>query len=310
MLETNRSASERRADFKTALSTSRLLRFPGAFNGLVARLVAEAGFEGTYLSGAALSASLALPDLGLTTLSEVTQRTAEIARACDLPVLVDADTGFGEPLNAARTVQLLEDAGAAGCHIEDQVNPKRCGHLDGKQVVSRAEMVTRIAAASAARRDTNFVLCARTDARAIEGLGGAIERAKAYVDAGADLIFPEALTGPAEFETFAAAVRAPILANMTEFGKSELSDASTLEAAGVRVVIYPVTTLRLAMGAVERGLRELASAGTQVSLIGEMQTRARLYEVLDYDAYGAFDAEVYRRSRGETSEPEEGSSSE
>lgn len=310
MLESTHSASERRADFKNALGTSQLLRLPGAFNGLVARLIAEAGFEGTYLSGAALSASLALPDLGLTTLSEVAQRAAEITRACDLPVLVDADTGFGEPLNAARTMQLLEDAGASGCHLEDQVNPKRCGHLDGKQVVSRSEMVRRIAAACAARRDANFVLCARTDARAIEGIDGAIERAKAYVDAGADLIFPEALTGPSEFAAFAEAVPAPILANMTEFGKSELCDTATLRDCGVRVVIYPVTTLRLAMGAVERGLRELATAGTQAALIGEMQTRARLYEVLDYDAYGAFDSEVYRRSLSEVPRFEEGSNDE
>jgi methylisocitrate lyase len=185
---------------------------------------------------------------------------------------------FGEPMSVARTIQSLEDAGLAGCHLEDQVNPKRCGHLDGRSVVPVDEMVRRLRAAVAARRDENFVICARTDARALEGLDGTIARARAY--AGADMIFPEALADATEFEAVRAAVDVPILANMTEFGKSELLTAGTLESIGVNVVIYPVTLLRLAMGAAEDSLRRLLADGTKAALVERMQTRARLYEGL------------------------------
>ena len=253
------SAADKRATFRSGLNSGLLQRFPGAFSPLVAKLVAEIGFEGVYVSGAVLSADLGLPDIGLTTLTEVAARGAQIAAVTDLPTLIDADTGFGEPMNAARTVTLLEDAGLAGCHLEDQVNPKRCGHLDGKAVVPAAEMVKRLRAAVTARRDPNFVVCARTDAAGIEGLDAAIERARAYADAGADLIFTEALSGPADFEKFRAAVDIPLLANMTEFGKSELLTVSQLADIGYNVVIYPVSTLRLAMFAVENGLREIES---------------------------------------------------
>jgi methylisocitrate lyase len=270
-----------------------LLRFPGAFSPLVASLVQELGFDGVYVSGAALSADLALPDIGLTTLSEVAARAIQIAGAIDLPVIVDADTGFGEPLNVARTVRTLENAGLTGCHIEDQVNPKRCGHLDHKTVVGRDEMVRRIRAAVAARRDPAFLVCARTDARAVEGLEAAIERARAYVDAGAGMIFPEALIEESEFEAFRAAIDVPLLANMTEFGKSPLLDVESLSSLGFNVVIYPVTALRLAMGAVEDGLRTILAKGTQASLIDRMQTRVRLYELLNYADYRAFDSELY-----------------
>jgi methylisocitrate lyase len=246
-----------------------------------------------YVSGAVISADLGLPDIGLTTLTEVASRAHAIAQVTNLPALVDADTGFGEPMNVARTVQHLEDLGLAGCHIEDQVNPKRCGHLDGKSVVGVEEMCRRVASAVGARRDSNFVICARTDARALEGLVGAIERAKAYVDAGADLIFAEALESEQEFERFKAEVPAPLLANMTEFGKSPLLDRRTLEALGVNVVIYPVTLLRLAMGAAESGLRQLRDEGTQAGLVPGMQTRARLYELLDYAGYAAFDTAIF-----------------
>jgi len=206
---------------------------------------------------------------------------------------VDADTGFGEPMSAARTITVLEDAGLAGCHLEDQVNPKRCGHLDGKAVVPTTEMITRLRAAVAARRDPNFVICARTDAAGIEGIDAAVDRAKAYADAGADLIFTEALSTPREFERFRAAVDAPLLANMTEFGKSELVSAQQLADIGYNMVIYPVTTLRLALHAVEVGLREIQSAGTQAGLLDQMQHRSRLYELLRYAEYNQFDSDIF-----------------
>jgi methylisocitrate lyase len=287
------SAADKRAALRTGLNSGRLQRFPGAFSPLVARLVAEIGFEGVYVSGAVLSADLGLPDIGLTTLTEVTARGAQIAAVTDLPTLIDADTGFGEPMSAARTVTLLEDAGLAGCHFEDQVNPKRCGHLDGTAVVPVGEMVKRLRAAVAARRDPNFVICARTDAAGLEGVGAAIGRARAYADAGADLIFTEALTGPADFEKFRAAVDVPLLANMTEFGKSDLLTVSQLTDIGYNVVIYPVTTLRLAMLTVEDGLREIDAKGTQSGLLDQMQHRSRLYELLRYADYSQFDDEIF-----------------
>jgi methylisocitrate lyase len=290
LLGATASAGEKRVAFRAGLESGRLQRFPGAFSPLVAKLVAEIGFEGVYVSGAALSADLGLPDIELTTLTEVTVRGGQIAAVTDLPTLIDADTGFGEPMNAARTVTVLEDAGLAGCHLEDQVSPKRCGHLDGKAVVPTAEMVKRLRAAVAARRDPNFVICARTDAVVIEGLAAAIDRARAYADAGADLIFTEA--GPSDFEQFRAAVDIPLLANMTEFGKSELLSVSQLGDIGYNVVIYPVTTLRLAMFAVETGLREIDVAGTQSGLLARMQHRSRLYELLRYADYTQFDTEI------------------
>ncbi|BBY56813.1 methylisocitrate lyase [Mycobacterium koreense] len=288
-----RSAAQKRVALRDGLNSGRLQRLPGAFSPLVAKLVAEIGFDGVYVSGAALSADLALPDIGLTTLTEVAGRGGAIAAATELPTLIDADTGFGEPMNAARTITVLEDAGLAGCHLEDQVNPKRCGHLDGKAVVAVEEMVKRVRAAVAARRDPNFVICARTDAAAVEGLPAAIERARAYADAGADLIFTEALTEAAEFEQFRAAVDTPLLANMTEFGKSELLTADQLAGIGYNAVIYPVTTLRLAMFAVEAGLREIDAAGTQGGLLDRMQHRSRLYELLRYADYNQFDDDIF-----------------
>jgi methylisocitrate lyase len=292
MLHARRSVRERRADFRAGLRSGRLLRFPGAINPLTARLIEQHGFDGIYVSGAVLAADLALPDIGLTTLTEVAGRSQQIARVTELPTMVDADTGFGEPMNVARTVQALEDAGVAGCHIEDQVMPKRCGHLDGKSVVSRADMGRRIAAAVAARRDPDFVICARTDARAPEGLTSAIERARTYVDAGADMIFPEAMSGASEFAAVRAAIDVPLLANMTEFGQSDLLDAATLAALGINVVIYPVTLLRIAMGAVETALAAIRDTGTQTGLLPSMQTRRRLYEVIDYAGYDVFDESV------------------
>jgi methylisocitrate lyase len=293
VIGTTSSAADKRATLRAGLDSGRLQRLPGAFSPLVAKAVAEAGFEGVYVSGAALSADLGLPDIGLTTLTEVAGRGAQIAAATNLPTLIDADTGFGAPLNAARTVTVLEDAGLAGCHLEDQENPKRCGHLDGKAVVPTSDMVKRLRAAVSARRDPDFIICARTDAAGIEGIPAAIDRAKAYADAGADLIFTEALHTPAEFEQFRAAVDAPLLANMTEFGKSQLLTAQQLSDIGYNVVIYPVTTLRLAMYAVEVGLREIADTGTQSGLLDQMQHRSRLYSLLRYEDYNRFDSDIY-----------------
>ncbi|MBF6488342.1 methylisocitrate lyase [Nocardia otitidiscaviarum] len=292
------SAADKRAAFRAGLASGRIQRFPGSFNPLVARLIQEIGFEGAYVSGAALSADLALPDIGLTTLTEVAGRGQQIARVTDLPVLIDADTGFGEPMSAARTVTVMEDAGLAGLHLEDQVNPKRCGHLDGKAVVPAADMVRRLRAAVSARRDPNFVICARTDAAGIEGIDAAIERARAYADAGADLIFTEALHTAADFEKFRAAVSIPLLANMTEFGKSELLTAEVLESIGYNAVIYPVSTLRLAMYAAEVGLREIFEQGTQSGLLDRMQHRSRLYELLRYERYNEFDSEIFNFTLG------------
>jgi methylisocitrate lyase len=293
MLHTRTTVAERRAALREQLASGRLLRVPGAINPLTARLIQEAGFDAAYLSGAVLSADLGLPDIGLTTATEVAARAQQTTRVTDLPVLIDADTGFGEPLNAARTVQLMEDAGLAGLHLEDQVNPKRCGHLDGKSVVPREDMVRRVCAAVDARRDPGFLLMARTDARAVEGLDAAIDRAKAYVDAGADAIFPEALADEAEFAAFRAAVDVPLLANMTEFGKGPLLTAATLANLGYNIALYPVTLFRLAMGAVEDGLRVIAAEGTQESLLPRMLTRARLYELLGYEDYTVFDSAVF-----------------
>ncbi|SUD49437.1 Methylisocitrate lyase [Nocardia otitidiscaviarum] len=292
------SAADKRVAFRAGLTSGRIQRFPGAFNPLVARLIQEIGFEGAYVSGAVLSADLALPDIGLTTLTEVAGRGQQIARVTDLPVLIDADTGFGEPMSAARTVTVMEDAGLAGLHLEDQVNPKRCGHLDGKAVVPAADMVRRLRAAVSARRDPNFVICARTDAAGIEGIDAAIERARAYADAGADLIFTEALHTAADFEKFRAAVSIPLLANMTEFGKSELLTAEVLESMGYNAVIYPVSTLRLAMYAAEVGLREIFEQGTQSGLLDRMQHRSRLYELLRYERYNEFDSEIFNFTLG------------
>lgn len=287
--------NDKRRALRAALADETICRLPGAFSPLVARLIQDIGFEGVYVSGAVLSADLALPDIGLTTLTEVVGRSRQIARVTDLPVLVDADTGFGEPMSAARTISELEDAGIAGCHLEDQVNPKRCGHLDGKAVVRVEDMVRRLGAAVSARRDADFVICARTDARAIDGLDAAIERAKAYVDAGADMIFTEALTGAEEFEAFREAVDVPLLANLTEFGKSDLIGAATLEQIGYDAVIYPVTTLRIAMGAVEDALREIDSTGTQTAWLDRMQHRSRLYELNRYADFNQFDSALFTK---------------
>ncbi|WP_236967172.1 methylisocitrate lyase [Microbacterium aurantiacum] len=293
MLYATTSAAEKRRVLRERLASGELLRFPGAFNPLSAKLIQRHGFEGVYISGAVLSADLGLPDIGLTTLTEVAGRGQQIARMADLPALIDADTGFGEPMNVARTIQTLEDAGLAGMHIEDQVNPKRCGHLDGKSVVDLDTAVRRIRAAADARRDENFLVMARTDVRAIDGVDAAIDRAKALVDAGADAIFPEAMRTLEEFAAVRAAVDVPILANMTEFGKSELFTVDQLRDVGVNIVIWPVSLLRMAMGAASRALETLTDEGHLTSRLGEMQHRADLYDLVDYEQYTRFDQDVF-----------------
>ena len=293
MLFSQKLAADKRADFRAALASGRLLQFPGAFAPLAAMSIENHGFDGVYISGAVLSADLGLPDIGLTTLSEVSGRAEQIARVTDLPAIVDCDTGFGEPMSVARSIRTMEERGLAGCHLEDQVAPKRCGHLDNKAVVDIKDMAMRLRAAVDARRDANFVIIARTDSRAMEGLDKAIDRAKAYVDAGADMIFPEAMADEGEFEAMREAVDAPLLANMTEFGKSDLLPKETLADLGYNVVIYPVTLLRLAMGAAERGLAEIKAKGTQAGLLDQMQHRRDLYGLLRYEDYNAFDQSIY-----------------
>lgn len=291
------TANQKRKNFRESLNAPQITTLPGAFNPLTAKLIEDiGGFSGVYVSGAVLANDLGLPDIGLTTLTEVANRAGQIARATELPVLVDADTGFGEPMSAARTISALEDAGLAGCHLEDQVNPKRCGHLDGKEVVSTELMVRRISAAFGQRRDEDFVICARTDAAGVNGIDDAIERAKAYAEAGADLIFTEALRTTEDFEKFRAAVDTPLLANMTEFGKTELQNAKTLESIGYNAVIWPVSSFRVAMGATERFLRDLQANGDQKSWLDDMQHRSRLYELVRYEDYNAFDQDVFTYS--------------
>lgn len=299
MLYSNLTAAEKRKHFKTAINSGKILQFPGAFNAVSAQLIQDYGFDGVYISGAVIAADLGLPDIGLTTATEVTNRAQQIARMTDLPTLADADTGFGEVLNLARTVQMFEDAGISAIHIEDQVNPKRCGHLDGKSVVGDEQAQQRIASAVKARRDPNFQIFARTDIRGVEGLDQAVARAKMLQAAGADAIFAEAMANLDEFAAIRKAVDIPILANMTEFGKSELFTASELEKIGVKIVIYPVSLLRLAMGAVERGLKTLKSEGSLKSEVSNMQTRSRLYELLDYENYQEFDNSVFNFKLGE-----------
>lgn len=261
------------------------VRLPGVFNALVARQAERIGFQAVYLSGAALSASLGLPDIGVVTLPEFTASAASICQATRLPLVCDADTGFGEALNVERTVQLFESAGAAGIHLEDQQLPKRCGHLSGKQLVTPQEMAAKLRAAAGARRDSDFVLIARTDARGVNGFDDAVTRAKLYRDAGADAIFPEALESAEEFAAFAKAVPGPLLANVTEFGKSPLLDADTLAGLGYRLILFPVTTLRVAMRATENVLRHIAEHGTQKPSLDAMLTRAELYDLLGYSGY-------------------------
>jgi methylisocitrate lyase len=300
MLFTKKLAAEKRAEFRSKLNTGKLLQFPGAFNPLCAQLIERKGFDGVYISGAVMSAELCLPDIGVATLTEFADRGQQIARVTDLPTIIDIDTGFGEPMSAARSVRLMEEAGISACHIEDQMAPKRCGHLDGKEVVDVATMTKRVRAAADARRDPNFILIARSDARAVEGLDKAVDRMKAYADAGADMIFPEAMANEKEFEAVRKAIKVPLLANMTEFGKSRLLNKKELEALGFNLVIYPVTTLRLAMFGAEKGLDAILNDGDQNGVLEIMQHRRDLYELLRYEDYNQFDRSIFNFKVGDT----------
>ncbi len=255
---------------------------PGAFNALVARAIAQAGFHACYISGGATANVAGYPDIGLITLTEMTRTIREIADASKLPVVVDADTGYGEVECAIRTVVEYERAGAAALHVEDQVFPKRCGHLDGKSLVPQDVMVDKVRAMSEHRADSDFMIIARTDARSVDGMQAAIDRAGAYRDAGADMIFPEGLQSEDEFREFAEACPGPLLANMTEFGKTPDIPAGRFSDLGYDLVIYPLSMMRLAMGHVVRGLETLREHGTVSPLLGEMQTRAELYDLLAY----------------------------
>ena len=261
------------------------IAIPGVFNALVAKIAERLGHDAVYLSGGALSAAFGVPDVGLLTLTEFVNEARTIARATQLPLLCDADTGFGEALNVERTVQLFEEAGVAGIHLEDQIMPKRCGHLSGKSLVSAEAMAAKIRAAVAARRDADFVIIARTDARGVYGFDDAVNRAKAYLKAGADAIFPEALETPDEFAAFAKAVEAPLLANNTEFGRSPNLTVEAYGALGYCMVLFPLTAFRAALKSARDTLADLKTLGHQRERLPQMLTRAELYELLGYSDY-------------------------
>ncbi|HRD78363.1 MAG TPA: methylisocitrate lyase [Hyphomicrobiaceae bacterium] len=292
-LEAAGTGLERAGDHLRAfMGRQGIVRAPGAHNAMAGLLAKEAGFKALYVSGAAVTASMGLPDLGILTIEELAGVVRSIARATDLPLIVDGDTGYGEALNAMRLVRELEMAGAAAVHIEDQVLPKKCGHLNDKSLVPPDQMAAKIAAARKAAR--HLVVIARTDAAASEGVAGAIRRAKLYKSAGAEVLFADALTSLDEFKAFVEAVDAPVLANMTEFGRTPLMTAEALERIGVKIVIWPVSSLRIAAFAMEGFYRDLARDGTTAPQLDRMQTRKRLYEVIRYHEYEALDASIVK----------------
>ena len=286
---TKKNAGEKRKDFINNLKEKKLLRCPGAYNPLCAKLIAEIGFDGVYISGGVMSNDLGIPDIGLTTLKHVNYRANQIAKVSDLPSIVDADTGF---LDCKNTIETFENSGLAGCHIEDQIAEKRCGHLENKELISTNEMVKKIKESVKARKDENFSIIVRTDANLVEGLEKTIERIKAYETAGADIIFPESMKDEKEFENVRKNSKIYLLANMTEFGKSKLLSTKELENLGYNIVIYPVTTQRLAMRSVEDGLRSIFKDGHQNNIIDKMQTRKRLYELVEYEKYNTPDKKI------------------
>jgi len=289
MYFTKKNYSQKRECLKNKLKNKKILKFPGAYNALNAKLIAEISFDGVYISGAVMANDLGIPDIGLTNLEEVSYRAHQISRVTDLPTIVDADTGFG---NCKKTIQTFEKLGLSGCHIEDQIEQKRCGHLDNKEIIPLNEMVQKIKIAVKARKDKNFLIIARTDANTVEGIEKTIDRIKSYEDAGADVIFPEAMRNEKEFEKIRKNSRTFLLANMTEFGKTKLLSSSELENLGYNIVIYPVTTQRLAMKAVEDGLRAIIKDGHQNNIIDKMQTRKRLYELVEYEKYNTPDNKI------------------
>ena len=285
--------TEKRKELTEKLKKNKILRFPGAYNPLTAKAIEDIGFEGVYISGAVMSNDLGYPDIGLTTLKEVSYRAKQICRVTNLPTICDVDTGFK---SCAETIKIFEKIGLAGIQIEDQIERKRCGHLDNKELISKGEMLKKIKECVNAKKDSNFKIIARTDANNVEGIDKMIERAKSYEDAGADIIFPEALKNEKEFELVRKNLKSYLLANMTEFGKSKLLNITTLNNLGYNIVIYPVTTQRLAMKSVEDGLQSIFTDGHQNNIIDKMQTRKRLYELVDYEKYNSLDEKIYNFS--------------
>ena len=286
---TKKNSSEKRVELRNKLKKQKILRFPGAYNPLSAKLIAEIGFDGIYISGGVMSNDLAVPDIGLTTLKEVSYRANQISRVTDLPAIVDADTGFND---CKKTIETFEKLGLSGCHIEDQIEQKRCGHLDNKEIIPVGDMIKKIKSAVSAKKDKNFLIIARTDSNTVEGIKKTIDRIKAYEDAGADVLFPEAMKDEKEFEQIRKNSKVNLLANMTEFGKSKILSAKILENLGYNIVIYPVTTQRLAMKSVEDGLRVIMNDGHQNNIIDKMQTRKRLYELVEYEKYNTPDKKI------------------
>ena len=281
---------DKRKDFSKNLKKNKILRVPGAYNPLTAKIIEEIGYDAVYVSGGVISNDLGYPDIGLTSLKEVSYRSKQIARITNLPTIVDIDTGFK---SCKKTIKTFEKIGVAAVHIEDQVDQKRCGHLDNKELITPKKMVKKIKECVAAKKDKNFKIIARSDARNVEGLEKMIDRCKAYIDAGAEIIFPEALKNEKEFEIVRKKLNCYLLANMTEFGKSKLLNFKKLENLGYNIVIYPVTTQRLAMKSVEDGLRAIFHDGHQNNIIGKMQTRKRLYDLVDYEKYNSLDEKIY-----------------
>ncbi len=284
---------QKRKDFIKKLKSGKILRVPGAYNPLTAKLIEEIGYDAIYVSGGVMSNDLGYPDIGLTTLEDVSNRSKQIARVTNLPTIVDIDTGFK---NCKNTIQTFEKVGVTAVHIEDQIERKRCGHLDNKKLISTKRMVKKINECIKSRNDKNFKIIARSDAKSVEGIDKMIDRCKAYIDAGAEIIFPEALSNENEFEKVRKSLDVYLLANMTEFGKSELLNYKKLEQLGYNIVIYPVTTQRLAMKNVEDGLRAIFADGHQKKIIDRMQTRKRLYELVEYKKYNSLDKRIYNFS--------------
>ena len=285
--------SQKRLDFDQKLKSNKILRVPGAYNPLTAKLIEEIGYDAVYVSGGVMANDLGFPDIGLTTLQDVSTRSYLISRVTNLPTIVDIDTGFK---SCKETIQTFEEFGVTGVHLEDQIERKRCGHLDNKEVISKDEMVNKIKECVASKKDQNFKIIARSDAKSVEGLDKMIERCKAYIDAGAEIIFPEALENEKDFEKVRKELSGYLLANMTEFGRSKLLNYKELENLGYNIVIYPVTSQRLAMKNVEDGLRDIYVNGHQNNIIDKMQTRKRLYELVDYEKYNSLDEKIYNFS--------------
>ena len=288
-----KNTKEKRLDFVKKLKKNKILRAPGAYNPLTAKLIEEIGYDAVYVSGAVMSNDLGYPDIGLTSLKDVSNRSKQISRVTNLPTIVDIDTGFK---SCKETIKVFEKVGVVAVHIEDQVSRKRCGHLDNKELISTEKMVKKINECVKAKKDKNFKIIARSDARNVEGLEKMIDRCKSYINAGAEIIFPEALKDEKEFENVRKKLKCYLLANMTEFGKSKLLNYKKLENLGYNIVIYPVTTQRLAMKNVEDGLRAIFEDGHQNNIIDKMQTRKRLYDLVEYEKYNALDKKIYNFS--------------